>query len=683
MSRLIDTAHRLANVALLVTAGSAFVASACSGPNFTACESGSCEPNTDGGEAGAPNPTAAGGGSNPGSAGGGGAPASIDAGAGGTGESGGTGEQTAGAPSHGPSGAAGEGGDDAVAGHGGVTTGTECSKPEDCDDGDVTNGLERCVEYVCLPGNPPPLVVSISPHRSVTDQEPDAPVVLTFSEELSPASVNTETLLVEANGQRVAGSVAYAGVTATFTPKYRLPLRGLVTVKVTRGVKDLSGVNMLNDFTSGFWVRDGAWGMAMPLDSEKPHRSGRHVPIDAAGNVLTTFVRAGEYPNQRAFSRFYHPGVGLSAFVEHTTDLTPQTQTVTAALNERGVGAIMWRQSGQYGYGTYSREYRDGRWSAGSSGRSFEGSCVAAGVSPADETHFCQGQMQRYLVRCAPEGTCTAGEATPGEVNEEIPSLAFDGAGSAVAAWRREKTNKVSGAILLANYSAETNLWSQGIIINNAYQAEIPAGGEPNVVAGPDGTALATWVEEGALDPEASRTTPPRVLLTSYYTPDAGWGDAVPLSLDIGDIGYFPPGVAFDGTYFVVAWAASENTGVRIYTRRFDGDDWEPSERRDPADSLVRKVMPQLASDASGDLLLTWIERTAVDSEQRIAYRRRVGGNWTSTKYLSETVVNAKVEDWQLDPAVQLGLGPTGVAALLWEQRSGTELEKLWLAVFE
>ena len=545
MSSLPDTAHRLANVALLVTAGSAFVAFACSGPNFTTCESGSCAP--EGGAAGTPNTNPTDSGGSPASAGEGGAPASPHAGTSGSGASGSSGEQAGGAPSVGESGSAGEGGDAVVAGQGGATTDIECSEPADCDDGDATNGLERCVEYVCTRGNAPPAVVSISPDRSVTDQEPNAPVVLTFSEQLSPASVNAETLIVEANGRQVAGTVAYEGVTATFTPKYRLPLRGLVTVKVTRGVKDLTGVNMLNDFTSGFWVRDGSWGSALELDSETPYRAGRRVPIDAAGNVLTTFVRAGDYPNQRAFSRFYHPGLGLSAFIEHTSDVAPQTVTVTAALNEHGVGALMWRQSGQYGYGSYSREYRDGRWTQKPTGRSFEGKCVAAGVSPTDDSHFCQGQGQRYLIRCVPGGTCTAGEATPGDDAEDIPPLAFDQDGGAVAAWRREGTGQVSGAVLLANYSAAAQSWSQGFIVANAYQAASPTGGEPNVVAGADGTALAAWVEEGPVDAGASETDPPRVLLTSYYTPDSGWGDALPLALDIGNIGYFSPGVAFDG----------------------------------------------------------------------------------------------------------------------------------------
>lgn len=676
------------NVALLLAAASALAVVACTGPNFTSCESDACEAN-EGGEAGVPSsPNPSGSGGMLGSAGEGGAPSGNDAGSAGSGESGVAGEQTGGAPGIGQSGAAGEGGDEGLAaGQGGAATPTSCSEHDDCSDGDATDGEERCVEDVCVAGNPPPAVVSVSPERSAMDQEPDAPVVLIFSEELEPASIDATTLIVEANGRRVPGSVAYAGVTAIFTPKQRLPLRGLVTVKVASSVTDLDGATMLDDFSSGFWVRDGAWTMAVPLDTAKPYRAGRRVPIDAAGNVLTTFVRQGSYPDQRAFSRFYHPGIGLSTFVEHTSDVGPQSVTITAALNESGVGAVMWRQSGQYGYGTYSRTYHDRQWSEIPYPRSFEGNCVATGVSPTDEVHFCYGMLARYLTRCPLEGACTRGDLTPGETMEDIPPIAFDPAGNAVAVWRREGTAQATaqgpGGVLAANYSAETQHWTEALAIQNAYQAETSAGGEPNVAIAPDGTALATWVEQGPLDPESTVTVPPRVLLASYFTPELGWADALPLSLDLGDIGYFAPGIAFDGTGFVVAWTALESGSARVYTRRFNGDDWEPSVRRDPAGSYPRKVMPQLASDASGDLVLSWLEGTNLAAEHRIAYRRCNAGAWSSTAYIEELVVNAQVEDWNQDPAVQLGIGPTGVAALLWEQRNGTSLERLWLAVFE
>ena len=672
------SAVRVRNVAWSFATGSAFAVASCSGPDFSSCASGSCDEAGEGGEAGdshlPPGPAgSAGQAANGGEAG---APRGTAGGVAGQTESGGSG---------GDSGAASEGhGGDAtgVAGAAGHAGSAECS-PSSCNNGDPTDGEETCVEGQCVAGNAPPDVVSVSPARSATDQEPNAPIVVEFTEEIAPATLTAESLVVEAGGVRVPGvlSLDDSKLTATFTPSARFPLRGLVTLKVTTSVTDLEGAAMLDEFSSGFWVRDGEWSVPEALDTVAPLRTGRHVPVDAAGNVLVTFIRSGEIANRRAFSRFYHPGVGLSAFVEHSESATPSAVAITSALNDRGVGSVLWRQTAQFAYGVWSRTYHDGQWSARPNALSFEGVQFATAVSPDDAVHLAAGYSRLNLRCCDLSNSCYGAAQTPTDAKEHFPSFAFDAQGNGIAVWRREQSPEGPGGIVVANYLAGAKTWGEGTVLGNAYQAEVPAGSEPKVAMTPEGQAIVIWVEEGV--PPVGSTVAPRVLLVSHYNPSLGWGDAIELSRDLGDIGYFAPSIAYDGTAMVAAWVAREDAGTRIYTRRFGSTVIEPAQRRDEPGAIVLGVMPQLATDRAGDLVLTWLEASPNPAAQRLAYQRRVDGVWSSTAYMSELVRNGRVEDATLDPAVQLGMGSTGVAAVLWEQRGPTALESLWLSVLQ
>jgi hypothetical protein len=674
----------LNHLVLIVASGSALAIGACTGPAFSPCASGSCEPSGEGGGAGTTEPTPSPAG-NAGQAEQGTSGADDGgAGSGGRGDSGAAGEATGGVPTQGQGGeSAGAGGDDAsVAGHAGAPS-APCVENDDCSNDDPTDGEERCnAEHVCVAGNAPPFVVSVSPERSAMDQDPSAPIELEFSEKLAPGSITHESLIVEAGGERVPGSVAYAGVTATFTPRHRFPLRGLVTVKVDDTVTDLAGAKMLDAFSSGFWIRDGEWTAPMTIDTIAPARTGRHVPIDASGNVLVTFVRSAEsVTDKRAFSRFYHPGVGLSAFVEHAESITPAAMTITGALNEHGLGSVIWRQSAQYAYGCFSREYRDRQWSAAPASRSFEAISLATAVSPLEDVHFATGQTFTTLTRCSAEGTCSGNSGTPSDGKEGFPAFAFDAQGNAIAAWRRAPSAQGPGGIVVAHYSAETQAWQPGTLLDNPRQAEEPTGSQPNLAVSPDGSALVVWVEQGAPDSGGVSAEPPRLLLASHYTPESGWSQALTLASNLGDIDLFSPAVAFDGRAAVVAWVASAGA-AHVYTLGLGGETIETPERRDDTGVVVRRVMPQLGSDRAGNLLLTWLE-IKIGGGHRLAYQRRVDGIWSSTEYLSD-FLNPSVEDATLDPAVQVGVGATGVAAVLWEQRSAAGvLEALSLSVFE
>ncbi|MFO7673493.1 MAG: ice-binding family protein [Lutibacter sp.] len=63
-----------------------------------------------------------------------------------------------------------------------------------------------------------PLVISTVPTSNAVGVPLDQVITATFNEVMNPSTITTASFLVSANGAQIAGEVAYAGTTATFTP---------------------------------------------------------------------------------------------------------------------------------------------------------------------------------------------------------------------------------------------------------------------------------------------------------------------------------------------------------------------------------------------------------------------------------------------------------------------------------
>ncbi|MGB8457002.1 MAG: Ig-like domain-containing protein, partial [Candidatus Acidiferrum sp.] len=89
---------------------------------------------------------------------------------------------------------------------------------------------------------PPPTVVSTVPANLATAVAVNTPISATFSEAMNPATITATTLTVTGPGATpVAGTVTYAGSTATFTPTLALANSTLFTATITTGAKDPTG----------------------------------------------------------------------------------------------------------------------------------------------------------------------------------------------------------------------------------------------------------------------------------------------------------------------------------------------------------------------------------------------------------------------------------------------------------
>ena len=98
----------------------------------------------------------------------------------------------------------------------------------------------------------PPIVVSTDPPNAAIGVSLSKIIAATFSEAMNPSTINSSTFLLSQGTTPVAGTVAYSGTTATFTPNVNLLPNTLYTATITTGAKDIAGNALVANYTWTF-----------------------------------------------------------------------------------------------------------------------------------------------------------------------------------------------------------------------------------------------------------------------------------------------------------------------------------------------------------------------------------------------------------------------------------------------
>ncbi len=95
-------------------------------------------------------------------------------------------------------------------------------------------------------------VTSTDPNNGDTGVAFNHMVVATFGEVMNEATMTTSTFTLKQGSTAVAGTVAYTGTTATFTPDSDLEPNKTYTGTITTGAKDMAGNGLSGDHTFSF-----------------------------------------------------------------------------------------------------------------------------------------------------------------------------------------------------------------------------------------------------------------------------------------------------------------------------------------------------------------------------------------------------------------------------------------------
>src|SRR5207249_2861185 len=113
--------------------------------------------------------------------------------------------------------------------------------------------LDSNVIGLAIPADTTAPTVSFTvPANAATGVSISGKIAAAFSEAMDPSTINTASFTLNQGATAVAGTVSYAGVTATFTPAGNLAPLTAYTATVTTGAKDLAGNALPTDFVWTF-----------------------------------------------------------------------------------------------------------------------------------------------------------------------------------------------------------------------------------------------------------------------------------------------------------------------------------------------------------------------------------------------------------------------------------------------
>ena len=102
------------------------------------------------------------------------------------------------------------------------------------------------IDFVC------PLVIATDPINGATSVALNKIITATFNVEMNAATITSSSLIIRHGTTVIAGTISYAGTTATFTPTSPLAPNTVYTGRVTTSVRDVKGNALQEDFVWTF-----------------------------------------------------------------------------------------------------------------------------------------------------------------------------------------------------------------------------------------------------------------------------------------------------------------------------------------------------------------------------------------------------------------------------------------------
>jgi len=140
------------------------------------------------------------------------------------------------------------------------------------------------------PDDVPPTVTSTVPSNGSSNVALGRSLSATFSEVMNADTLNPLTFTLDDGTTSVAGSVSYAGTTATFNPFVDLDANTVYFATITTGAEDLAGNSLASDFEWSFTTGDTADILPPTVTSTVPSIGSIGVPLGQS--LSATFSEA-------------------------------------------------------------------------------------------------------------------------------------------------------------------------------------------------------------------------------------------------------------------------------------------------------------------------------------------------------------------------------------------------------
>lgn len=172
-----------------------------------------------------------------------------------------------------------------------------------------------------------PTVTLTNPLDNATEIELNQQVVVTFSETMDEATINTTTFTLKQGTAAVAGTVSYSGTSATFAPAGNLPSNSVVTGTITTGAKSMGGLALATNYVFSFTTGNLLDVMLPTVTQTDPLNSATNVARNKAIEITFSEAMMASTINSSTFTL-----VQGTAAVSGNVTYSGTTATFTPAI---------------------------------------------------------------------------------------------------------------------------------------------------------------------------------------------------------------------------------------------------------------------------------------------------------------------------------------------------------------
>ncbi len=504
----------------------------------------------------------------------------------------------------------------------------------------------------------PPTVSSVTPVDAATAVDRTTAVTATFNENMLATSIDTTSFTL-ANSSTAEGVVTFDGSkVATFTPTNSLALMSTYTATLSTANTDLSGNALASNHPWSFTTADGAWGSAENIDQSDNSALTRRIAVDINGNAFAVW-RQNDGSKESMFYNRYEAATGWAksaALLEKSDGTTYKSQV---AFDSNGNAIAVWYQENvatSTMYSIYAKYYTVSTSSWGDAARletiegrpadipqiAFDTSGNAIAVWNQDVSGAAPQSIYAnyYSASTSTWGGAILIETSTGDANNQ--QIAFDPSGNAIVVWHQD--DGVYTTIYANRYTASTSSWSGATDIDESAGNAI----YPRISTDASGNAIVVWEQlDGAISNIKARR----------YKQGDGWGSITPLesgssTATVADIGLDASGNA------MAVWLQDDGTNDSIYANRYVADTgWGTAELIETAAGIAGS--PKIAMDPSGNAITVWHQHDGV-TNSIYANRYVAGIGWDLAGLIENSTDSGS--------APQIAMNASGTAFTIWRQ---------------
>ncbi|BBE20873.1 antifreeze protein [Aquipluma nitroreducens] len=168
----------------------------------------------------------------------------------------------------------------------------------------------------------PPTVISVLPTNNATNVGANTHPTVTFSEAMNTTTINTTSFTLKQGSTNVAGTVAYSGTSASFTPSSALAANTVYTGTITTGAKDAAGNAIASNYTWSFTTAPTAPVISFATEV-LPILQSKCMPCHGAtsptaGISITNYTTVSKLSNSQIDNSSMYPKMGVTAAEQAT-----------------------------------------------------------------------------------------------------------------------------------------------------------------------------------------------------------------------------------------------------------------------------------------------------------------------------------------------------------------------------